>query len=590
MKLLRFSGLLMLCVIGAIGLFACGGATPTAVPPTTAPTAVPPTPAPTLAPTTAPTMTPTAAPSENASAAVLNSFKKFGAAKNFRLKANVETLPEFFQLPYQPGPNDDPNNVKIVTLDGVNHASDIHYTLGGFLGSFVGALSGFAPTNPSLEIIIIGSQVYMRGILDGQTAAQWYLLPESQAGSMGFDPQDVVRTITETDYAQAAFEKTGTASMDGQTCDVYRGDRAAFEAALPRLIQEAGLNAEEIDAAKLTKFDFQVTVCPDGNVAHIVYNFEGPVKSKPTVSGKFNYDAQLSGFADTLTIQAPSNVVPMPEVNTPTPTEESLPEATLTPRAATTFTSLEGDWEGTNSSDSPIQFTVTDGKITYAGMNYAISSGDCLASGFYGSTPDDGAIQDQNFTVLLTNSDGVRFILAGIFDSDNQAHGTLNITGKTHCGDTDTELTWTATHVSAPPTDNATPDAEPTAEMPTEAPPTPTDEAAALPTTAPLSTDDVALVQSVFDALNQGDVNTAMTFFDENVIYNLGSVNGIGADGLKNYLQLGAAAGAQYSVSNVQSLDGIVSFALAISGPGAQSFPNSSVIIQDGKIALVTLK
>jgi hypothetical protein len=597
MKLFQLPGLLVILIGGALFLLACSGATPTPVPPTVAPTSVPPTIAPTVAPTRAPTAAPTAA-SSTASGAAQGAFKKFDAAENFRLKANVNASPEFFQAPFQPGPTDDPNMVEIVTLDGENHASDIHYTLGGFLGSFVGVLMGFAETNPTLELISIDDKVYMRGVLEGESEAKWYLLPDSESSSMSFKPQDIVRTVTGTDFAQASFAKSGSATIGNQTCDVYSGDRAAFDAVLPKLEQEAGLNADEIDATKLTKFEFQVTVCPDGNVYDIVYNFEGPVKSKPATTGKFGYHAQLSGFAETISIQAPADAVPMPETANPVPTEEPIAEATSTRPASGAFTSLDGEWEGTSSTDSPILFTVEDGKITYVNLNYYISKDGCSASGAYGTTPDDGVVQDDKFTVILTNSDGVRFLFAGIFDSKNQASGTLNITGKTYCGDADEEFTWTASHVSAPDSGDETPTAEATIEIP-EVPtlpalPEPTVEIPAVPQptsqaqTSP--TGSAAIVTSVFEALNQGDVNAALALFDEDVIYTLSSVNGIGVNGLKNYMFTAAAAGAKYSISNLQDLDSIVTFTLTISGAGAGTFPNSSAIVEDGKITILTIK
>lgn len=593
MKLRYLVSLACIGLGATVFLFGCGGATPTPVPPTAVPTSVPPTSAPTAVPTQAPTTAPAAptAASGGESAAVQAAFQKFGAARDFRLKANVSASPEIFQPPYKPGPNEDPNSVSIVALEGENHASDIHYTLGGFLGTFAGVLSGFAPTNPSLEIISVDGKVYMRGVLEGQTEAKWYLLPDSQASSMSFKPQDIVNTVTTTDFGKGTFTKTGSATVGGQTCDVYSGDRAAFDAVLPKLEQEAGLNADEIDATKLAKTEIGVTVCPDGHVYHIVFNFEGPVKSKPSATGKFGYDVQLSGFADTISIQAPAGAVPMPETANPFPTEQATAEATAT-RPAGAFTSLDGDWEGTSSTDSPIQFTVRDGKITYVNLNYAINNGGCSASGAYGTTPDDGALQDKKFTVILTNSDDVKFVFAGTFDSNNDANGTLNITGKTFCGDTDAEFTWTAAHVSSP--DNAgneTPTEEPTAEATAESFPVPTVESLPVPTTGAVPSGGSAeVVKNVFDALNQGNLDSALSLFDPDVIYTLGSVSGIGTDGLKSYLQTAAAAGAKYSISNVQDLDSIVSFTLTISGPGAGTFANSSAIIQDGKITIVTIK
>ncbi|OQY98716.1 MAG: hypothetical protein B6D41_02170, partial [Chloroflexi bacterium UTCFX4] len=574
---------------------ACGGAASTPISPTAALTAAPTVAPPTVAPPTVapPTVAPTSAPptlapivaSSQAAASALDALKKFADAENFRLKADVSASPEIFQMPYEPGPNDDPNLVRIVTLDGASHAADLQYTFGGFLGSFLGTLVGFAPTNPTLELIVVEDQVFMRGIWDGETAAKWYLLPGSQSQATDFKPQDIVKTVTEVDFAQATFTKSGAVTIGAQTCDVYTGDRAAFDAVLPHLTQEAGLNSAEIDTTKLTETDFQVTVCPDGNVYHIVYAFQVPVKSKPTVTGKFNYEAHLSDFAETIVIQAPTGAVPMPGAANVLPTEEPSVEATETRAAAGVFTLLEGEWEGTSSSDSPIQFTVQDGKISYVNLNYAIFSGGCSASGAYGTAPDNGALQDDKFTVILTNSDQVEFIFTGSFESKNHARGSLNITGKTFCGDVAEEFTWTAEHITAPDSGGAeTPTMEATPARTVEPEATPTSESSAP------SVDGVTIAQNTFMALNQGDVNTALAAFSDDVVFNLGGMSGVGKDQLQSYLQTATAAGAKYTASNIQDLGGIITFAVTISGPISGTYPNSSIIIEDGKITVLAVQ
>lgn len=591
MKTFRSLILLGMFILSASILLACGGAAPTPILPTTAPTvaptSVPPTSVPpTSAPPTSapPTLAPTAV-SGQAAAGALDALKKFADAENFRLKADVSASPEIFQMPYEPGPNDDPNLVRIVALDGASHAADLQYTFGGFLGSFLGTLVGFAPTNPTLELIVVEDQVFMRGIWDGETAAKWYLLPGSQSQATDFKPQDIVKTVTEVDFAQATFTKSGAVTIGAQTCDVYAGDRAAFDAVLPRLTQEAGLNSAEIDTTKLTETDFQVTVCPDGNVYHIVYAFQVPVKSKPAVTGKFNYEARLADFAEAIVIQAPTDAVPMPGATNPLPTEEPSVEATETRATAGVFTLLEGDWEGTSSSDSPIQFTVQDGKISYVNLNYAIFSGGCSASGAYGTTVDNSALQDDKFTVILTNSDQVEFIFTGSFESKNHASGSLKITGKTFCGDVAEEFTWTAEHITAPDSGGAeTPTMEATPENTVEFEATPTSESAAP------SVDGVAIAQNTFNALNQGDVNTALAAFDDDVVFNLGGMSGVGKDQLQSYLQTAAAAGAKYTASNIQDLGGIVTFAVTLSGPFSGTYPNSSIIIEDGKITVLAVQ
>ena len=536
MKQIRLLSLPLVLILASV-LFACGGATPTPVPPTAAPTAVPPTTAPTAAPTTAPTTVPTAAPttasgttgSAASASAVADAFKKFAAAENFNLKGNVSSSPAFFAAPYTPGPNDDPENVLIVSVDGKSHGTDIQYKLGGFLSSFVGVFMGFDPTSPNLEMVKVGDKVYMRGVLEGQSEAKWYLLPEDQASSMSFKPQDIVHTVTDSDFAAAKFTKEGTKAVAGETCDVYAGDRAAFDVVLPKLEQEAGLNTENIDPAALDSTEFKVIVCPDGNVHGIVFTFAGPVKSKPSDKAKFAYEIELSGYADSISVSAPADAEPLPASANPFPPSDATAEPTETSLPTGNFSSYDGEWRGKSASDSTIEFTVEGDKITFANMNYAINTGGCSFSGTYATSPDDSAIENGNFTAIMTNSDDVKFVFAGTFDSNNEAHGTLDIQGKTFCGDTNESLTWTAKHVSSPEGDGAEPTEEPSPEATIEIPtlPTPgsipTIEIPTLPTPGTVPTIENpsgggTVVEQMFAALNAGNVNAALALFQANAV------------------------------------------------------------------------
>ncbi|MBI4674769.1 MAG: hypothetical protein HY741_24250 [Chloroflexi bacterium] len=179
MKVFRSLTLLGLFILSASILLACGGTTPTPVPPTPAPTAVPPTTAPTVAPTTAPVPTnaPVAAPTATVASSgsggesvVQTAFTSFADATTFRLKGRTEVTPIFFAAPYTPGPNDDPNKVLLFALEGEVKQPDQHFTIAGFMASFVGAMSGFDPNAPGLEIVSVGGKMYMRGTLAGETA------------------------------------------------------------------------------------------------------------------------------------------------------------------------------------------------------------------------------------------------------------------------------------------------------------------------------------------------------------------------------------------------------------------------------------
>lgn len=596
MKLFRSLTLLGIFILSASILLACSGAAPTPIPPTTAPTAaptvVPPTVALTLAPTTAPTVAPptvapttTTAPiiaptatvgssSGGGESPVQTAFTTFADATTFRIKGRTEVTPLFFAMPYTPGPNDDPNKVLLFALEGEVKQPAQHFTIEGIMASFVGALSGFDPNTSKLEIANVDGKMYMRGTLEGATAPKWYLVP-ADGGGPSFAPKDLIETMSGADYAANSFAKTGAATIGAQTCDVYTGNRAAFDAALPRLSQSAALNGDELDPAKITRAEFLVTVCPDKRLYRIQYSFDAPAKTKPDTKGTVTYDVQLSGYDDAITIQAPADAVPMPGAST-SPT--SAPEATATKPAPGSFANLDGEWEGASSTDSPLQFTVADNKITYANLNYAINTGSCSASGAYGTSIDDGAITDEKFTVALTNSDGVKFTFAGTFTSNAEAAGTLNIKGNTFCGDVDAKTTWTATHVASP--DSPAP--EPTiAVEPTQAAGAETPEA---------GQDGAALVNALVTALNAGKVDDAAAFFGDDSIVTFGSDVLMGATNIRTAFQLLVGAGAKFTVSDVNDLGGLVSFKLQVTGPNAGTYANSSAIIEEGKISVLTIK
>ncbi|MBI4674768.1 MAG: nuclear transport factor 2 family protein [Chloroflexi bacterium] len=376
-------------------------------------------------------------------------------------------------------------------------------------------------------------------------------------------------------YPADAFSKSGTANVGAQTCDVYTGNRAAFDAAFPRLAQSAALNTDELDPAKITRAEYLVTVCADKRLYRLQYSFDAPSKTKPDTKGALTYDVQLSGYDDAITIQAPADAVPLPGASD-APT--SAPEATATKAAPGSFANLDGEWEGTSSTDSPLQFTVENNKITYANLNYSVNTGGCSVGGAYGTSIDDGAITDKKFTIALTNSDDVKFTFAGTFTSNGEAAGTLNIKGKTFCGDTDANATWTATHKSSP--DNPAPEAT-TAAEPTKAAGDETPEAEA---------DGAAIVNALVTALNAGNVDDAAILFGDDSIFTFDTDVAMGAADIKAKLQSLVSGNAKFSVSDANDLGGLVTFKLQGTGSNAGTWPNSSAILADGKIAILTIK
>lgn len=599
MKRLQILTVLALFILGSASLLACSAnptPTPTAVPPTIlptiAPTSVPPTTVPptavpaTVAPTktAAPTSTlgaPTGSASDTKQVAM--AFQKFLSATTFTMDAKATVSPVLFQPKYTPQPGDDPNLVTVVAMQGQQDNSNFDFTVKGFAASFIGIVGGFDPNAESLELASVNGTNYIKGVKDGEKEMKWYQMSSGDTTASGFQPSQFLAPVVNGKYADDAFAASGTDVVDQKNCTVYAGNRAAFELILPEFGQSALLNTDAFDAKAIDTYSFKVWVCNDGDIHRIVYSFETPTKADASKRGSFSFDAQVKDYDAAIVIPVPTDAVPFG--GTASATEAPL--ATATSGVTKNFTSLDGDWEGTIGEDSPLEFTVTDNKITFVNLNYAINTGGCSASGSFGKSVDDGAIANSSASFVLTDSDNVNYTVKGTFASNNSATGTVGIKGKTFCGDTDMTTPWTAKHISAPgeePTEEATPEAtEAATEAATEEP----TEAATAENTGDSAT---AVVNGVFDALAKNDIDTALAAFDDNVIYNVGTTSGIGKDSLRSNLQLALAVGATFKVSNVQDVAGIVTFTVTVSGPSAGTFTNSSAIVQNGKIAIFTIK
>lgn len=608
MKHFRFPALVLVLMLGTLALLACAApavqapAVATTAPATTAPTSAPTT----IPPTTAPTNTATAAAAdEPADEIVSAAFAKLSEAESFRLQAHTELSPVFFQGQYTPLPGEDPDMVNLFAIDGEQAGSDMQYALNGFLASFIAVFTGFDPNTNEIEIAQVDGTRYMRGPLENETEAKWYILPDDP--NLSFAPRDMVQPMTSATYPDESFTKTGTATVGSQTCDVYTGNRAAFDVVFPGLGSAALLNEETLDLESIDETEFTVTVCPDGFAHRIVYNFAAHSKTDEDEKGTFTFETQITDYDADITITAPEGAVAMPA----SPFGATTPEAQATPTTAVTtaFTTLEGEWEGLIDGDTPISFTVEDGAVTYANINYAISEGGCSTSGVIANSVDNGEIDNSQFIAVMTDSDNVEYTLQGEFESNNAASGTLNIKGETFCGDTDADFAWTAQHISSPDvveTPAAT--AEPTT-APTLAPitPTPTRTATTRPTVQPTRTattaptavpptaaptssvDGVKLITDAFAAFAARDLNGTLANVSDNVAFNLAGTTGVGKAALQSNMQLALTFGAGFSVSDVRQTGNIVNFTTTVTGIRPGVYPNSSATIENGQITVLNL-
>jgi hypothetical protein len=405
---------------------------------------------------------------------------------------------------------------------------------------------------------------------------------------------------------------------------VYEGNRDAFDAVFPVIADASLLNQDNLSLDTIETTEYQVTVCPDGNVYQVSYKFEGHSAQDPDERGSFAFGAQLTDYEFDINIEAPEDAIPLPAgpFTAPATPVTDVPEGTTTPAVTQEFDSLEGEWEGTIGDDNPFSFTVSDGAITFASVSYALSDGGCSTSGTIGNSVEDASIEDQQFSFTLTDSDNVEYIVTGEFADNNTAAGTLNIKGETFCGDTDSTESWTASHISSPETPAASQDStpaatdEPTTEPTAQSSPTNTRTATARPTTAPTRTATSAptrtpttppttaptvvptsagptgaeIVASALGAFSRRDLAGALAYFDDNISYNLVGTAGVGKASLQNMLNLGMMFGTNFAVSNISQTGETVNFTVVVTGMGAGTYPNSTAVIRNGKVVELNIR
>lgn len=546
---------------------ACGGSTPA---PTPAPTN-PPTTAPAVAPTAASTATqiPTAAATQTPASpiggdgsAVIAALAKFQSATSFRLEGQAHVSPLFFGAPYNPAPGEDPQQVTLFTSKGEVQNPDVHFTLGGFLGSFVAVVTGFDEKSTSVELASVSGKKYVRGALPGGGDAKWYLLSDTQAASTSYDPKGPMQPISEVKYQTGDIAKTGTESLDNLTCDIYSANRDAFALAFPALTAGALLNTDKLDLSAVDNFEFKFWLCADGNLHQVRYAFGGHDKTKPDQKGTFEFVAHISDYGAAIAIQAPPDAAPLPGETPAAATPTVAPQST-----APATTGYNGEWAGKESDDNSISFTVEDDKISYASVNYFAQSGSCSLSGTVGKPIENTPITGNTFTFQVANSDGIQFTVTGTFSSSAEASGTLQIKGTSQtCGAVDAKATWKSSRGPTPAENSASPTEAPTAAS----------EAT--------SVDSLDVVNAFFSAVNDKNYDAALALVNDEVVFTIGSEAGVGKEQLRAVLERGIT----YTTFNFNVTGDIVG--LAATGSDGKTYEKCSIILEQGKIEVLTLQ
>ena len=273
--------------------------------------------------------------------------------------------------------------------------------------------------------------------------------------------------------------------------------------------------------------------------------------------------------------------VPTPTlVDTQTPASPTDGQTDVAPTALPVVRSgYDGIWDGTNSDEQQVTFTVVNNQVTYVMLNFSVNSNGCSYSGALNNIPASAPIKNEGSSCPFKDSDGRQFTLSGKFLSDTQASGTIDIKGTadSFCGAFATKMPWTAKF--APPAADSTPVPAETPELTT---PTETPE--------PVAGDPAFIVNGFFDAIKSGNTNAALAFADDSIIFSLGSASSeIGKDALKAALLNLKSSGISYTLSNVSSVgDSLVTFDSKSSD--GKTYTSGTAMLSNGKIVILSIK
>ena len=235
-----------------------------------------------------------------------------------------------------------------------------------------------------------------------------------------------------------------------------------------------------------------------------------------------------------------------------------------------------GTWNGVNSDGNQVTFNVDNDKISFVMVNYSVSSNGCSLGGAVSNTPENAPINADGFSVQFKDSDGRQFTITGKFASKNMAEGKINVKGTadSFCGAFVSEMPWIAKSSAS---------SVPTNPSPTDAP------QVATPTLAPVG-DPAVIVNGFFNAINTGNIDAALAFVDDNLIFTFGSANNsIGKDSLKAFLTNMKSSGTKFTLSNPDSF-GESMFNFSAKSSDGTVYSNCLAMLSGGKIVILKLK
>lgn len=173
---------------------------------------------------------------------------------------------------------------------------------GGMLNELLGGTK--------IEMIEVGGKSYMKGgaMFGLMDPTKWYVMSDSSQSSPPIEPSDMLSMAGADSSAMgSSAKKTGTETLDGQSCDVWVWN---IQQTTPFL----GLLANPTQAADLSvtdKSEVRSWICRDNYVHKVTMEIAGHSKDNVNEKGSLKFDIHIWDFDNaTLSVKAPEGALP----------------------------------------------------------------------------------------------------------------------------------------------------------------------------------------------------------------------------------------------------------------------------------------
>lgn len=170
------------------------------------------------------------------------------------------------------------------------------------------------------EMIQAGGKAYLKNTT-GTGAPEWFVVPEAQmAQFLGYSPR---ASLQELAGDLSYYQKSETSALDGLQCDVYVQDKRAVASTFIGMLGQRVPPSDQA-AALFDKAELKVWICPDGYMRQLQMTLQLTPQGTQTAGVGVDFLTHMYDLDQDITIEAPTNVGPLP-----------LPSPTSTPGGTT---------------------------------------------------------------------------------------------------------------------------------------------------------------------------------------------------------------------------------------------------------------